>query len=800
MKNKTIFAAALSMLCAPAATAQLIINELMQSNIDCIMDDINEFPDSWVELYNAGTSAVNLSDYAIGDKDKRSKAYALPSRTVQPGAYVVVYCDKGGEGMHASFRLDSGKGGSVYLFRGDEVADKVENWKKQPAPNIAYGRATDGAAEWGYQATPTPAAANCGRTLKDILGAPVFSVPGRVGSEAFNLSISVPEGSPAGTVVRYTTDGTEPTADSRQCVNGLAVNKTTVVRAKLFCDGYLSPRSTAQSYIFFPREMTLPVVSMVCPAGYFYDNKIGIYVDGTYDSNPDKHNYDYDWRRPVNLEIFEKPGEASVVNQLCETRVKGGASRGNALKSLVLYANKRFGTKRFEHEFFPDQAPGLTDWKSLELRNAGNDFDYLYFRDALIQRMMGTHADMDWQPYRPAIFMINGEYKGMLNIRTRTNEDHIYTFYDGEEDIDMFENWWELKEGTWDNYNAFKAFYTEKGHTLEEFEQWMDTREFANLMIMNLFYDNKDFPGNNIVFWRPQADGGRWRWIAKDTDFGMGLYGAPYNYKTFNWIYNPDFDSSHAWANGWDHTRLFRRLMDVPDFRKMFIDMCAVYMGDFLNAAATIAEMDRMYAAISYEYPHHRKLFHEWWPNYSSEFESAKNWVRNRTPFFYKHISEYFGMGTPRVLKVDAGRTDDVRVTINGVELSGRSFDGQYFENSELRMSAVDSDGTPVGAWKVDVKKNGQTTSTSYNTAQLVFTMPAGAQQVTVTSVPGSSGIIDIAADATGNFDPTLPVDVYDMQGRSHGHFSSRAAAEAGLAPGLYVFRQGAVALKIAVR
>ena len=30
--------------------AQLIINELMQSNIDCVMDDINEFPDSWVEL------------------------------------------------------------------------------------------------------------------------------------------------------------------------------------------------------------------------------------------------------------------------------------------------------------------------------------------------------------------------------------------------------------------------------------------------------------------------------------------------------------------------------------------------------------------------------------------------------------------------------------------------------------------------------------------------------------------------------------------------------------------------------
>ena len=43
------------------AQAQLVINEIMQSNIDCVMDDINEFPDSWVELYNAG----NSMDFAV---------------------------------------------------------------------------------------------------------------------------------------------------------------------------------------------------------------------------------------------------------------------------------------------------------------------------------------------------------------------------------------------------------------------------------------------------------------------------------------------------------------------------------------------------------------------------------------------------------------------------------------------------------------------------------------------------------------------------------------------------------------
>ena len=46
---------------------QLRINELMQSNIDCIMDDLNDFPDSWVELYNSGTTSVDLGKNSLTD-------------------------------------------------------------------------------------------------------------------------------------------------------------------------------------------------------------------------------------------------------------------------------------------------------------------------------------------------------------------------------------------------------------------------------------------------------------------------------------------------------------------------------------------------------------------------------------------------------------------------------------------------------------------------------------------------------------------------------------------------------------
>lgn len=134
----------------------LVINELMQSNVECIMDDIKEFPDSWVELYNPTDAAINLKDYKISNKNKEKKAYKLPDQEVPAKGYVVIYCDKEEKGLHTSFRLESDKDGNLYLFKGGDVVEKLEGMAKMPAPDVAYGRKTDGGDEWGYQVTPTP--------------------------------------------------------------------------------------------------------------------------------------------------------------------------------------------------------------------------------------------------------------------------------------------------------------------------------------------------------------------------------------------------------------------------------------------------------------------------------------------------------------------------------------------------------------------------------------------------------------------------------------------------------------------
>ena len=778
MKKLLLFSVALLGL-SVQARAQLVINEIMQSNIDCIMDDINEFPDSWVELYNTGTSAENLSQYSIGLENDADAAWTLPSYTVPANGYVVIYCDKEATGMHADFRIDSGKG-ALYLFKNGAVADKFDKIKKQPAPNIAYGRKTDGASELGYQLKPTPEETNCGTLAETVLGDPVFSQKGRVftTNQTITLTLSLPDDAPEGTQIRYSLDGSEPTERSPKYTNPLTFNSTRVVRAKLFCSGCISPRSKTESYIFHGRAQDMIVISIATDDKYLNDNRIGILVEGTYQSG--KKNYEFDWRRPINIEMFENSGEESFINQLCETRVQGGATRSNKMKSLAVYANKRFGTKRLEHEFFPTQRPGLTEFKSLVLRNSGNDFDYLYMRDAVIQRSMALRQDLDWQAWRPAIVYINGKYDGMRNIRERSNEDNIYTNYDGLEDIDLLENWTELKEGTMDNWNEFAAFYNEHGHTMAEYAERMDCIEFINLMAMNLYYNNQDFPGNNIVAWRPRAEGGKWRWIAKDTDFGLGLYGSSPTYNTIEWLYNNAYDPDRSWGNTYEATRLFRRLMEDADFKREFIDRCAIYMGDFMNYAGTHEVWDPMYEMIKNEYPHHRKLINEWWPDYQQEMNSINNWLNQRTGSFYTQLKNHYNLGTLIDMKVNNSVDDDVLQDVpfyfNGVKLTKGVFDGKFFQNRSVTLEGTAANGKKVTGWTVEKTVSGNTTTTQVDGSQYSFTMPS-CTMLKINAITGvDTGINDVEHDvwtwtyADGSLSvkgvqPGMRVSLYDLSG-----------------------------------
>ena len=760
---KRLFTAAMLLVVTTiSANAQLVINELMQSNVECLFDNpTKEFPDSWVELYNPTDAPIDLGAYKIGTKDKADKAWQLPSQEVPAEGHVVILCDKEGiEGsLHTDFRLESGKDGNLYLFKNGAIVDQLVKMAKMPAPDVAYGRAKNGQATdngdtWGYELNPTPGEPNSGGVVaaSQILGAPGFSELGRVGNATVNLELILPDGAPNGAVIRYTTDGSEPTTSSKKYTTAININKTTVIRAKLFNADCLSPASTAQSYIFHPRTMTVPIFSVLTKDAYLNDAEIGLIANNN--SKEDKKLHD--WRRPVNIEMFTSEGTKSIFNQLGETRIQGGQSRANALKSMVFYANKRFDPdhKQFQYEFFPDQKPGIKKFKSFSLRDGGNDFSDLYFRDLIIQRTMGENTDIDWQAGHTAVLYINGEYMGMLNIRERSNEDNIESNY-GIEDMDMVEishekvnnvdQFIEEFKGSEDDtfYKNFKTFYSQTGHTLAEYEQWLDVSEYLNIMIMNLFYCNIDFPGNNLVFWRPNNDDKsgrpkRWRVIAKDTDFGLGLYGwseTSRSSNTIDMIYNPS-RYTQSWAFSDQATRLFRNMMENQDIKNMFIDKSCVYMGDFMNASGTGEMIDKIKAEAMEEFVAHRDKYNGhynnqgvWIPatndnrsDIENKFNDAKKWVAGykqgnttyqpRSYYFLQHISKKYLNNISSIPVTINQDVDDAElpdnVLVNNIKLTKGVFDGKLFkENRQITLEGNTNDDSNLYVIGWEIEKNG---------------------------------------------------------------------------------------------
>lgn len=778
MKKKVILS--LIVYCAIGtltAMSQLVINELMQSNIDCLMDDMREFPDSWVELYNAGSEAINLGDYRLGLSEDVAEAWLIPAVQLAPHAHHLIYCDREDRGRHTPFRLESGKGGSVYLFKGATVVDCVTKLAKQPAPNIAYGRETDGGDVWGYQAISTPGNANCGRLVNQLLDAPVFSRSGHVftAGQHVELTLSLPDGVPAQTQIRYTLDGSEPDARSSLYTVPISFDTTTIVRAVLVCDGYLSPRSTTHSYIFHQREQAMPVVSLVSDNDYFFGEDNGLLTLGEIEVTPSGDlrfpNFYYLWRRPVNIEYFPVDSQTSVINQLGETRILGHSSRQYSLKSLVVYANKRFGTKRMNYEFFPEQKPGKDKFKSIILRNSGNDFTSLYMRDAIIQRSMATYSDIDWQAWQPTSVYINGKYYGMLNLRERSNAANIETNYGSEvsDSIDMVESWGgEIKEGDASHWDEFVSFYSVEGHALAEYEQRVDMAEFNNIMAMNLYFNNYDFPGNNCVWWRPTQAGGRWRIIAKDCDFGMGLDNIAPDFPILEWFYNPGYARQNGitlgayGSNEWKYTVMFRNLMKNAEYRRRFTDLMAIYMGDFLNAEGVRKVWDPMYEQVKAEIPYHLAAIPYYWErsNYAASLSYAREWIEQRTDFMYSHLSSFYQLGKPVPLTInqlgEQEQQNVVRISINGVPLRKASFDGKMFARRDIKVEAQ-SELVSIKGWQMTVTgADGRSTVTRIDSNECSFAMPAdGHVSLDV--------ILDGRSDVPGDVNGDGVVDVQDV-------------------------------------
>lgn len=140
----------------------LVLNEVLADSLGASAD--------FIELYNAGASAVNVGGLGLSDDPALPLKYTIPAATsIAPGEYLIVFADSDtvSPGLHSGFGLDA-DGEAVYLSSSDgqTVLDSVAFGMQ--VPDCSIGR-TGSAGAWELN-TPTPNGANVRKGTGDPRG------------------------------------------------------------------------------------------------------------------------------------------------------------------------------------------------------------------------------------------------------------------------------------------------------------------------------------------------------------------------------------------------------------------------------------------------------------------------------------------------------------------------------------------------------------------------------------------------------------------------------------------------------
>ena len=99
-----------------AVVDNLVINEIMASNVTAIADQSGEY-DDWVELYNGNNFSLNLNGYYLSDSENDLTKWSFPNISIPANSYLIVWCDTAGNtqsGLHTTYRLSADQE-EVYL-------------------------------------------------------------------------------------------------------------------------------------------------------------------------------------------------------------------------------------------------------------------------------------------------------------------------------------------------------------------------------------------------------------------------------------------------------------------------------------------------------------------------------------------------------------------------------------------------------------------------------------------------------------------------------------------------------------
>lgn len=600
------------------AAEHVAINEVCAHNLTLALDGDGRSSD-YIELYNPSYTSVPLGGFCLTDGEDAEKGRRLPEIMLPPRSYLLLYADGSGRGavtdkdeeeesgqtvVYLDFKLRE-RGETLTLSDGEgQVIDRVE--VPALAVDVSYARLSDG---WHTVKNGTPGESNEGLSpvVLPTLETPVFSAESGFYEEPFLLSLTAGEGE----TVYYTTDGSQPTADSERytepiliedftgeenlyaAITGISkegdyvpadrIDKGTLVRA--VCVNGSGEVSRAESRIFFvgyeekAAYEGIQVLSMEAEPEDFFSEERGIYMLGMdyqkweayrqdmgYSFEANYAHPDRTKERRVKMTLFD--GDKRLVGEEeIGVRIRGGLSRNMRQKGFNFYDREAYG----------EDVLGLG---AKMLRTSGFlDTNVTMLRDVFNQSLVAGGA-LDTQPGEPCMLFLNGEFWGLYNLQARYGEEYYKEKYGIEEDnLIVIKREKHVSVGEEEDMALYQELLDYAGENdlslpehYEAIEGMMDVQSFIEQYCFEIYIGNSDWPLNNVCCWRtreavgdnPYADG-RWRWGVYDTDESTGIYGDG----MCTYYSNPFTEEAH-WAGSPFTTKLMSQLIMNADFRQRF--------------------------------------------------------------------------------------------------------------------------------------------------------------------------------------------------------------------------------------
>ena len=694
----------------------LFVNELVAATVDLQFSPAYNF-DGWIELYNASDKELTLAGCYLSDDVSNLTKWCMPTSVGQVPAHGFKQLWMGSNDIRsnqAPFKLDC-QGGTIYISNPSGTLLLSQDYPAAIS-RTAYARTTDGGETWNWTATPTPAATNVGVLYSNVrTNAPIVVQDGQLFDSSLRIVVKKAQGS----TLRYTTDGTTPSlSNGLTSDNGIFnISESTTFRFCCFKDGELPSPIVTRSYLKRDRDYKLPIIIINTPDEYLYDDYVGVYVRGvngrTGNGQSSPVNWNMNWDRPVNFQYILPESNTMAINQDVDFSISGGWTRSSSVKSFKLKADRVYEDQNFMPYMFFDAKPYNRN-KTLQVRYGGNDTGCRIKDAALHTIIQRSGIDLDVMSYQPAVHFINGDYKGLINVREPNNKDFAFANWGlSKDELEVFEqspdSGFYMMLGTSDVFDRLYELSMEANQpeAYAEICDILDIDEYINYMAAELYLGSWDWPDNNIKGYRAK-DGGRFRLTFFDLDAAFGTDGRGMDEEgeinvggnTFRWIdgmqwhrYDYIYDTGERRYGEIKFCTIFLNLLENDSFRRRFMDTFCL-MGSVFEPTRANAILDELGERV-------RETMSWEWSSPDGSLNEIRNKLKGRAADMTKQMKAYerFRLSEVQPQKVHLSMSSvNGNIYVNGVHVPYGEYSGELFP--PVKLSAQPIGGYRFVGWR----------------------------------------------------------------------------------------------------